>query len=72
MDKEAIASIIATARHHNPRLGITGLLVYGQGIFFQWLEGPHEPMKYNTIELKEIKASYKQALKDLQRNTMED
>ena len=42
MDKEAIASIIATARHHNPRLGITGLLVYGQGIFFQWLEGPHD------------------------------
>lgn len=42
LDKDAIASIIATARHHNPRLGITGLLVYGQGIFFQWLEGPHD------------------------------
>ena len=42
LDKDAIARIIATARHHNPRLGITGLLVYGQGIFFQWLEGPHD------------------------------
>lgn len=39
---EVIASIIATARHHNPRLGITGLLVFGQGIFFQWLEGPRD------------------------------
>lgn len=42
MDDEVIASIIATARHHNPRLGITGLLVFGQGIFFQWLEGPRD------------------------------
>ncbi len=32
--------IIASARRHNPRLGITGLLVFGGGIFFQWLEGP--------------------------------
>lgn len=42
LDDEVIASIIATARHHNPRLGITGLLVFGQGIFFQWLEGPRD------------------------------
>jgi len=42
MDDEVIASIIATARYHNPRLGITGLLVFGQGIFFQWLEGPRD------------------------------
>ena len=25
MDKEALEKIIATARHHNPRFGITGL-----------------------------------------------
>ena len=42
LDDEVIASIIATARHRNPRLGITGLLVFGQGIFFQWLEGPRD------------------------------
>ena len=42
LDDEVIASIIATARYHNPRLGITGLLVFGQGIFFQWLEGPRD------------------------------
>ena len=42
MDKEALEKIIATAKHHNPRLGITGLLVFGSGIFFQWLEGPKD------------------------------
>jgi len=42
MDKETLDKIIATAKHHNPRFGITGLLVYGSGIFFQWLEGPRD------------------------------
>jgi len=42
MDQEALEKIIATARHHNPRFGITGLLVFGSGIFFQWLEGPKD------------------------------
>ena len=42
MDKEAFENIIATARRHNPRFGITGLLVFGSSIFFQWLEGPRD------------------------------
>ena len=42
MDKEALDKIITTARHHNHRFGITGLLVFGSGIFFQWLEGPRD------------------------------
>ena len=42
MDKEALEKIITTARHHNPRIGVTGLLVFGSGIFFQWLEGPKD------------------------------
>ena len=42
MDPAEIQNIIATAKHHNPRYGITGLLVYGSGIFFQWLEGPKD------------------------------
>ena len=33
VDKEALEKIIATARHHNPIYGITGLLVFGSGIF---------------------------------------
>ena len=42
MDAEALEKIIATAKRHNPRFGITGLLVFGSGIFFQWLEGPRD------------------------------
>ena len=42
MDKEALEKLIATAKRHNPRFGITGLLVFGGGIFFQWLEGPRD------------------------------
>jgi len=42
MDKEALEKLIATAKRHNPRFGITGLLVFGSGIFFQWLEGPRD------------------------------
>jgi hypothetical protein len=42
VDDAAVARIIATARRRNPASGITGLLVFGSGIFFQWLEGPRE------------------------------
>jgi len=42
MGKEALEKIIATAKRHNPKFGITGLLVFGSGIFFQWLEGPRD------------------------------
>ncbi len=40
-----IAKIIATAQHHNPRFGITGILVFGGGFFFQWLEGPKDSVQ---------------------------
>jgi hypothetical protein len=42
MQPSEVDKIIATAKHYNPRFGITGLLVYGSGIFFQWLEGPRD------------------------------
>ena len=35
-----VQAIIASARRYNPAHGITGLLVFGSDIFFQWLEGP--------------------------------
>lgn len=40
VDAATVDQIIATSRRNNPRLGITGMLVFGEGIFFQWLEGP--------------------------------
>ena len=35
-----VDAIVATARRHNPVLGITGILVFGSEVFFQWIEGP--------------------------------
>jgi hypothetical protein len=40
-NEASVARILATAQRWNPVYGITGLLVFGGGIFFQWLEGPH-------------------------------
>jgi hypothetical protein len=36
---EAIESILAQSRAHNPPSGITGILCYGGGIFLQAIEG---------------------------------
>jgi hypothetical protein len=40
VDAAVVDQIIATSRRNNPRQGITGMLVFGAGMFFQWLEGP--------------------------------
>jgi hypothetical protein len=45
IDSVAVADIIAYARRNNPAHGITGLLVFGGGIFFQWLEGPRDNVR---------------------------
>lgn len=42
VDDAAVDRIIESARRFNPEHGITGLLVFGSGIFFQLLEGPRD------------------------------
>ena len=42
MDDAEVARIVGVAQHRNSVNGITGLLVFGSGIFFQWLEGPRD------------------------------
>ncbi len=42
IDDAAVDRIIESSRRANPARGITGLLVFGGGVFFQWLEGPHD------------------------------
>lgn len=42
VDNDAVNQIIETSRRCNPARSITGLLVFGSGIFFQWLEGPRD------------------------------
>ncbi|MEM7755665.1 MAG: BLUF domain-containing protein [Planctomycetota bacterium] len=39
---ELLDSIRAAARERNPSLGITGVLLYGSGLYVQLLEGPPE------------------------------
>ena len=37
-----VDNIINASHHNNSLVGITGILVLGSGIFFQWIEGPKE------------------------------
>lgn len=46
IDAAAVDRIIATSHRNNPRWGITGMLVFGEDIFFQWLEGPRASIEH--------------------------
>jgi hypothetical protein len=52
VDDAAVQRIIETARRWNPVQGITGLLVFGSGIFFQWLEGPRDNVTQLMANIK--------------------
>ncbi len=39
-DTSALDRIIGSSQRRNPVWAITGVLVFGSGVFFQWLEGP--------------------------------
>lgn len=40
VDQTTVDHIVAKARQMNAQHQITGMLVFGAGVFFQWLEGP--------------------------------
>jgi hypothetical protein len=40
VDDAEVGRIVESAQRHNLARGITGVLVYGSGVFFQWIEGP--------------------------------
>ena len=48
----AIESIFASARQHNHESGVTGILVYGGGVFMQAIEGGRQTISdlYGTIQ----------------------
>ena len=52
IDDADVNQIIESARRWNPVFGITGLLVFGSGVFFQWLEGPRENVLHLMSLLK--------------------
>jgi hypothetical protein len=45
LDGESFRQIISVARRNNAIHGITGLLVFGGGLYFQWLEGPPKALQ---------------------------
>ena len=40
LDDAEVGRIVEAAQRHNLARGITGVLVFGSGVFFQWIEGP--------------------------------
>ena len=40
VDDVEFGRIVESAKRHNLARGITGMLVFGSGVFFQWIEGP--------------------------------
>jgi hypothetical protein len=46
-----IDNIISVSRVKNPRQKITGWLVCGSGVFFQWLEGSREDVKRLMVSI---------------------
>jgi hypothetical protein len=42
LDAPALDALVQGARQHNHRVGVTGSMLYRDGAFLQWLEGPDE------------------------------
>jgi len=40
VDDAEVGRIVASSQRQNPVRGITGMLAFGNGVFFQWIEGP--------------------------------
>lgn len=40
VDEAEVGRIIELSQRHNADRGITGVLTFGSGVFFQWIEGP--------------------------------
>ncbi|WP_375453422.1 BLUF domain-containing protein [uncultured Methylobacterium sp.] len=45
VDDAEVGRIVESAQRYNPAHGITGVLVFGSGVFFQWIEGPPARVK---------------------------
>ncbi|WP_232628685.1 BLUF domain-containing protein [Methylobacterium sp. Leaf118] len=45
VDDAEVGRIVESAQRLNHARGITGVLVFGSGVFFQWIEGPAAPIQ---------------------------
>jgi len=65
VDDAEVNRIVESAQRNNLARGITGVLVYGSGVFFQWVEGPaaqiqklianlhRDPRHYDIVSLSQ-------------------
>ena len=65
VDDAEVGRIVESAQRNNLARGITGILVFGSGVFFQWVEGPetqiqkliaslhNDPRHYDIVSLGE-------------------
>ena len=47
VDADEVSRLVAFSQRRNVARGITGVLVFGSGVFFQWIEGP--PAEVRTL-----------------------
>ena len=47
VDADEVSRLVAFSQKRNVARGITGVLVFGSGVFFQWIEGP--PAEVRTL-----------------------
>jgi len=45
VDDAEVNRIVESAKRHNAAIGITGVLTFGSGVFFQWIEGPRSAIE---------------------------
>ncbi len=45
VDAAEVGRIVEAAKRANLARGITGVLVFGSGVFFQWIEGPDDQIQ---------------------------
>ncbi|GJD44884.1 hypothetical protein AFCDBAGC_2753 [Methylobacterium cerastii] len=58
VDDAEVARIVETAQRNNLAHGITGVLVFGSGVFFQWIEGPAAEIRKLIATLHRDKRHY--------------
>jgi Sensors of blue-light using FAD len=49
--KEELLALLASARENNERLGVTGMLVYKDGVFMQALEGDEMSIRWLSAKI---------------------
>jgi hypothetical protein len=84
VDDAEVNRLIEAAQRYNLACGITGVLVFGSGVFFQWIEGPAaevrrlmaslhgDPRHYDIVSLDQSEEKRERLGADDIREVLED